>query len=107
MPMPLALHPAPRQELVHFPRPRLPESIQKQLAQSVSQNAAGLSGSTPNPSLTEEATSIEEGQHDDEQAAGQATRERMKKRALAIASASNGNVGNGGSMKKRIPLEHR
>lgn len=96
------------QELVQFPRPKLPESIQKQLAASVSQNAAGLSGSTINPSLTEEATTIEEGKDDEAHAAGQATRERMKRRALAMATAGGNGSGNGnGPSKKRIPLEHR
>lgn len=94
------------EELVHFPRPKLPDSIQKQLASSVSQNAAGLSGSTPNPSMSEEASAIEEGNPDEGTPTGQATRERMKKRALAMA-AGNGPNGNGGGTKKRIPLEHR
>jgi hypothetical protein len=92
---------SPHQELIQFPRPKLPESIQKQLASSISQNAAGLSGSTPNPSLTAEATSIDDSQHDPEYPTGQATRERMKQRALAMASA------NSGTSKKRIPVEHR
>jgi pyruvate dehydrogenase kinase 2/3/4 len=98
------------QELVKFPRPKLPESIQKQLASSVAQNAAGLSGSTQNPSMSEEASSIEEGNpEEDSSPAGLATRERMKKRALSMASSGNGSGssnGNGGS-KRRIPLEHR
>lgn len=95
------------QELVHFPRPKLPDAIREQLASTMSQNAANLSSSTPNPSMTEEATAIEEGNPEEARAAGQATRERMKKRALALANASNGNGNGNGNTKKRIPLEHR
>ncbi|PWN93548.1 alpha-ketoacid dehydrogenase kinase, partial [Acaromyces ingoldii] len=76
------------EELVQFPKPKLPESIQKQLAASVSQNAAGLSSSTPNPTLSEEAATMEEGN------------------AAAAFSSGDGINGNGAS-KKRVPLEHR
>lgn len=59
--------------------------------------------------MTEEATAIEEGNHEEDSPAGLATRERMKKRALAMANSGNGNAsGNGnGPTRKRIPLENR
>ena len=36
---------------MNFPKPRLPEEIQKKLNSSITQNAASLPSSTPNPSL--------------------------------------------------------
>lgn len=88
------------QELVHFPKPKLPESIQKQLAASATQNAAGLSSATPNPTLSEEAETMEEGTAAQmaRSAAASSSADKMKRRALAIAaggSEGSGSSGNG------------
>lgn len=92
------------EELVDFPKPQLPDSITKQLANSISQNPMNLSSSTPNPSLSEEAESHEDGRHDAE---ARASKERMRKRALALAEESSNTNGNGNGLRKRIPIENR
>lgn len=100
------------QELVDFPRPKLPPSITKQL--QVQHNPMNLSQSTPNPSLSAEASQRVEGTHNDSMSADEkAAQDRMRKRAEAMAESGpnfeSAAVGNGGSngLRKRIPVEHR
>ncbi|PWN51766.1 alpha-ketoacid dehydrogenase kinase [Violaceomyces palustris] len=93
------------EELVNFPKPKLPESVQKQLAAAGQQIGSNLPGSTPNPSLLESA-SLEEGMSI-KGAVGAF-------RGNGNGNDSNGNIngngnGNGGKngLKKRALLEHR
>lgn len=123
---------------MHFPRPNLPASIRAQLASPTpdSPHAVGtLPGSTPNPSLSAEGTSLEEG--DDVVGTwDSAAKDRMRGRArdllgngamgsegvvgstfasprerdssgeIATLPTSGGLNGNGPS-RKRIPIDHR
>lgn len=123
------------EELVHFPRPDLPASIRAQLASPTpdSPHAVGtLPGSTPNPSLSAEGTSLEEG--DDVVGTwDSAAKDRMRGRARDLlgngAMGSEGVVAStlasprerdsgetpppagalnaNGPSRKRIPIDHR
>ncbi|CEH15983.1 mitochondrial pyruvate dehydrogenase [Ceraceosorus bombacis] len=119
------------EELIQFPRPQLPPSIRDQLASSVSHNAAGLPGSTPNPALSEEGNDIEEGRASEserlQRIAGssawlaenkdnvEASEERMRERArelheagIAMSSSASGYAtATTDAGKKRIPIHHR
>jgi pyruvate dehydrogenase kinase 2/3/4 len=96
------------EELVNFPKANLPEDIKQQLASSVSHNPMNLSSSTPNPSLSSLAATHEEGQYEEQsaEAAQRSSNERMRARAKQLEESSSGSNGNG-SLRKRVPLEHR
>ncbi|KDN45468.1 alpha-ketoacid dehydrogenase kinase [Tilletiaria anomala UBC 951] len=79
------------EELINFPKPKLPEEIQKRLQASVTQNAASLPTSTPNPSMEE----------------SDAADDRSTAMAQGDLNSAIANGNGKGAARRQIPLESR
>ena len=86
------------EELINFPKPSLPESVQKAL--QTAQAAAPLPESTPNPSLLESAA-LEDGP------STSSSWSSSQVAALTSNGAANGMMNGRNGIKKRALLEHR